>query len=161
MQMPLRLTWQTWLWRRRRFTPARINRLCPERYATPRRTAGVGSSFGARFARPVIIEPCQKLITCWRSATRRALRCRRAGEQTFNHDIGYYRIPPLIQLPALMNAAAAVQTDTETAEDLKLLLNEGSPLGGARPKSALAVWRLPNFQNLTMVAVSPTAKCWP
>ena len=67
-----------------------------------------------------------------------ALRLRRAGEQSFDHDIGHYRVPPLVRLPALMNAAAAVQTDTETAEDLKLLLNEGSPLGGARPKSALA-----------------------
>lgn len=28
-------------------------------------------------------------------------------------------------------------TNTETAKDLKLLLNEGSPLGGARPKSAV------------------------
>ena len=30
-----------------------------------------------------------------------------------------------------------MQSNTETAEDLKLLLNEGSPLGGARPKSAV------------------------
>ena len=40
-------------------------------------------------------------------------------------------------MPALINAADAVHTNTETAEDLKLLLNEGSPLGGARPKSAV------------------------
>ncbi len=67
-----------------------------------------------------------------------ALRYRREGEGSFDHDIGHYRVPPLIQLPALINAADAVQTNTETAEDLKLLLNEGSPLGGARPKSAVA-----------------------
>lgn len=66
-----------------------------------------------------------------------ALRYKRENEESFNHDIGPYRIPPLIQLPALINAADAVQTNTETAEDLKLLLNEGSPLGGARPKSAV------------------------
>lgn len=66
-----------------------------------------------------------------------ALRYRRIGEEKFDHDIGRYRIPPLINLPALINAADAVQTNTETAEDLKLLLNEGSPLGGARPKSAV------------------------
>jgi len=66
-----------------------------------------------------------------------ALRYRRAGEDLFDHDIGRYRVPPLIQLPALMNAADAVQTNTETAEDLRLLLNEGSPLGGARPKSVV------------------------
>ncbi len=66
-----------------------------------------------------------------------ALRYRREGEQAFDHNIGCYRVPPLIRLPALVNAADAVQSNTETAEDLKLLLNEGSPLGGARPKSAV------------------------
>jgi len=66
-----------------------------------------------------------------------ALRYKRMGEDTFDHDIGRYRVPPLINLPALINAADAVQSNTETAEDLKLLLNEGSPLGGARPKSAV------------------------
>ncbi len=66
-----------------------------------------------------------------------ALRYRREGEDTFDHDIGQYRVPPLISLPALINAADAVQTNTETAEDLRLLLNEGSPLGGARPKSSV------------------------
>jgi len=66
-----------------------------------------------------------------------ALRYKREGEETFDHDIERYRVPPLIQLPALINAADAVQSNTETAEDLKLLLNEGSPLGGARPKSAV------------------------
>jgi len=66
-----------------------------------------------------------------------ALRYKRASEDSFDHDIGRYRVPPLIQLPALMNAADAVQANTETAEDLRLLLNEGSPLGGARPKSAV------------------------
>ncbi len=66
-----------------------------------------------------------------------ALRYKREGEDIFNHDPGRYRVPPLIQLPALINAANAVQTNSETAEDLKLLLNEGSPLGGARPKSAV------------------------
>lgn len=66
-----------------------------------------------------------------------ALRYKRSGEVEFDHDIGRYRVPPLIALPALVNAADAVLTNTETAEDLKLLLNEGSPLGGARPKSAV------------------------
>ena len=66
-----------------------------------------------------------------------ALRYRREGEETFDHNIGRYRVPPLIRLPALLDAADAVLSNTETAEDLKLLLNEGSPLGGARPKSAV------------------------
>lgn len=66
-----------------------------------------------------------------------ALRFRRGGEDSFDHHIASFRVPPLIQLPALINAADAVHTNTETAKDLKLLLNEGSPLGGARPKSAV------------------------
>lgn len=66
-----------------------------------------------------------------------ALRYKREGESNFDHDIGRYQVPPLIQLPALVDAANAVQSNTETAEDLRLLLNEGSPLGGARPKSAV------------------------
>ena len=66
-----------------------------------------------------------------------ALRYRREGAETFGHDIGRYRVPPLVRLPALLNAADAVHAHTDTAEDLKLLLNEGSPLGGARPKSAV------------------------
>ncbi len=66
-----------------------------------------------------------------------ALRYRREGESDFDHNIGRYLVPPLIRLPDLLNAADAVQRETETSEDLKLLLNEGSPLGGARPKSAI------------------------
>ena len=66
-----------------------------------------------------------------------ALRCRREGTETFNQNIGRYRIPPLVRLPAFLNAADAILSNTETAEDLRLLLNEGSPLGGARPKSAV------------------------
>lgn len=41
-------------------------------------------------------------------------------------------IPSLIQLAALINIADAVYRNTETAGDLNLLLNEGSPLDGAR-----------------------------
>ncbi len=66
-----------------------------------------------------------------------ALRYKRGGEPDFDHGKGRCRVPPLIRLPALLNAAEAVQGNTETADDLKLLLNEGSPLGGARPKSAV------------------------
>lgn len=47
------------------------------------------------------------------------------------------KIPPIVQLGALLNAADAVHGDSETAKDLRYLLAEGSPLGGARPKSAV------------------------
>ena len=66
-----------------------------------------------------------------------ALRYKRPGETDFDHDIEGYRVPPLIQLPALLDAVNAVSNDSDTDADLRLLLNEGSPLGGARPKSAV------------------------
>ena len=65
-----------------------------------------------------------------------ALRFMCDGESYFCRNIGQHTVPPLISLPALLNAAMAIQANTESAEDLRLLLNEGSPLGGARPKSA-------------------------
>lgn len=49
------------------------------------------------------------------------------------------RIPPVVQLAALINAADAVHGETETAQDLRFLLGAGSPLGGARPKSVVAL----------------------
>jgi len=52
---------------------------------------------------------------------------------------GHGNIPPVIQLAALLNAADAVHGDTETAKDLRYLLDQGSPLGGARPKSAIGL----------------------
>ena len=66
-----------------------------------------------------------------------ALRYKREGEIDFEYDMGRNRVPRVTQLPALLNAADAVQRKTETADDLKLLLNEGSPLGGARPKTVV------------------------
>jgi serine/threonine-protein kinase HipA len=49
------------------------------------------------------------------------------------------KIPRLVQLAALLNAADAVHGESETAQDLRFLLSQGSPLGGARPKSAVAL----------------------
>lgn len=49
------------------------------------------------------------------------------------------RIPPMIRLGALMRATDAIQSESETAEDLRLLLGAGSPLGGARPKSVIGL----------------------
>ncbi|HLB34760.1 MAG TPA: type II toxin-antitoxin system HipA family toxin [Chthoniobacterales bacterium] len=49
------------------------------------------------------------------------------------------KVPPLLSIGALLNAANAVHEETETAEDLRYLLALGSPLGGARPKSAVSL----------------------
>jgi len=46
-------------------------------------------------------------------------------------------IPPLIDLPRLLSAADHVGSDSETDEDLRLLLAPGSSLGGARPKASV------------------------
>ena len=66
-----------------------------------------------------------------------ALRYKLDGQAELNQTVGAHRIPPVVHLPALLNAADAVASQTETADDIRLLLNEGSPLGGARPKSAV------------------------
>jgi serine/threonine-protein kinase HipA len=49
------------------------------------------------------------------------------------------KLPPLIRLQALLRAADAIHSETDTAADLRFLLGAGSPLGGARPKSAVAL----------------------
>ena len=46
-------------------------------------------------------------------------------------------IPPLLHLPRLLSAADRVGTDSDTDEDLRLLLAPGSSLGGARPKASV------------------------
>ena len=49
------------------------------------------------------------------------------------------KLPPLVRLSALIRATDAIHNETETAEDLRFLLGAGSPLGGARPKSAVSL----------------------
>lgn len=49
------------------------------------------------------------------------------------------RLPPLIHLRTLIRAADAIHSETDTAADLRFLLGAGSPLGGARPKSAVSL----------------------
>jgi serine/threonine-protein kinase HipA len=46
-------------------------------------------------------------------------------------------IPPLIELPKLLSATERLADESDTAEDLKLLLAPGSSLGGARPKASV------------------------
>jgi serine/threonine-protein kinase HipA len=53
--------------------------------------------------------------------------------------VGAGKIPPVVQMAALVQAADAVHGETETAQDLRFLLGAGSPLGGARPKSVVAL----------------------
>jgi len=67
-----------------------------------------------------------------------ALRFRSASDGPFQAAATGV-IPPIVRLSALLRAADAVHGETETAADLRFLLGEGSPLGGARPKSAVTL----------------------
>lgn len=46
-------------------------------------------------------------------------------------------VPPLVNLPRLLAASDRLEADTDTDEDLALLLAPGSSLGGARPKASV------------------------
>lgn len=47
------------------------------------------------------------------------------------------RIPPVVELPRLLTAADHIESETDTDEELRLLLGPGSSLGGARPKATV------------------------
>ncbi|KRB52630.1 type II toxin-antitoxin system HipA family toxin [Phenylobacterium sp. Root700] len=65
-----------------------------------------------------------------------ALRFRDMGAQAFQ-AADARPVPPLVALPKLLGAARRILDDTETDEDLRLLLAPGSSLGGARPKASV------------------------
>lgn len=66
-----------------------------------------------------------------------ALRFARQEGGPFLAEHESARIPPLIDLPQLLSAAEHVVGDTDSDEDLRLLLAPGSSLGGARPKASV------------------------
>jgi serine/threonine-protein kinase HipA len=47
------------------------------------------------------------------------------------------RVPPLVDLPALLGASDRIAVDEDTDDDLRLLVAPGSSLGGARPKASV------------------------
>jgi serine/threonine-protein kinase HipA len=68
----------------------------------------------------------------------------RIGALRFREDgpflaAGRGKLPPIVRLQALLRATEAIHSESETAADLRFLLGEGSPLGGARPKSAIVL----------------------
>lgn len=80
-----------------------------------------------------------------------ALRFARQEGGPFLADDAEKKIPPLIELPKLLRAADRVSDNTDTEDDLRLLLAPGSSLGGARPKASvrdrdgqLAMAKFPN-----------------
>lgn len=64
-----------------------------------------------------------------------ALRFAETEGGPFLAELGSTKIPPLIEQPRLLSAAEHVLSDTDSDEDLRLLLAPGSSLGGARPKA--------------------------
>lgn len=66
-----------------------------------------------------------------------ALRFSHNEEGPFLNSDPKTKIPPLIELPRLLQAATRAADDNETNEDLQLLLAPGSSLGGARPKASI------------------------
>jgi len=78
------------------------------------------------------------------------------------HDHAYlaasdHGVPHLLNLPRLLNAAEELERDQPTAEDLRLLLEGASSLGGARPKAHV----LDTADRLSIAKFpSPTADRW-
>jgi serine/threonine-protein kinase HipA len=67
---------------------------------------------------------------------------------------GQRTAPPLVELSTMMTASRAVETNTETAEDLAYLLGRGTSLGGLRPKcsvidtdGALSISKFPSIED--------------
>ncbi|MXX88708.1 MAG: type II toxin-antitoxin system HipA family toxin [Boseongicola sp. SB0677_bin_26] len=88
-----------------------------------------------------------------------ALRYRFEAGDEFLRKSAARSVPPIMNIARLLNASDAVQEDTATAEDLRFLLGYGSPLGGARPKSAvldsdgaIAIAKFPATDDIRNVA---------
>lgn len=85
-----------------------------------------------------------------------ALRFQDAQDDTYlaASDHG---VPHLLNLPRLLHAAEELERDQATAEDLRLLLEGASSLGGARPKAHV----LDTAERLSIAKFpSPTADRW-
>ncbi|MBP9841036.1 MAG: type II toxin-antitoxin system HipA family toxin [Simkaniaceae bacterium] len=66
-----------------------------------------------------------------------ALRFKRDEEDFFLTKYENNHIPPLVSVGKLLTAANHVLQESDTEEDLRLLLAPGSSLGGARPKASI------------------------
>ncbi len=66
-----------------------------------------------------------------------ALRLRDTDGNFLGQSLGSQRTPPLIDLPAMLNASRAVEMGTDTLQDLRYLQGKGTSLGGMRPKCTI------------------------
>lgn len=86
---------------------------------------------------PRTLQEIDYLLMVYDEARQGALRFSETAGGAFLATEGTVRIPPLIELPKLLSAVEHVVSDTDTDEDLRLLLAPGSSLGGARPKASV------------------------
>ncbi|HLY18058.1 MAG TPA: type II toxin-antitoxin system HipA family toxin [Bryobacteraceae bacterium] len=100
---------------------------------------------------PRTIREIDYLLMVDDAARQGALRFTGREGGPFLAEHGAAKIPPLIELPRLLSAVERVLSDTDSEEDLRLLLAPGSSLGGARPKASvrdrdghLAIAKFPN-----------------
>ncbi len=66
-----------------------------------------------------------------------AIRFKESEQGPFLTTYHKNHIPPLVSVGKLLTAATHVLQDSDTEEDLRLLLAPGSSLGGARPKASV------------------------
>ena len=100
------------------------------RRAERRRAEGAGTT-------PRTLREIDYLLMVDDEARQGALRFAEREGGPFVAEHGPTKIPPLIDLPRLLSAAERVLGDSDTDEDLRLLLAPGSSLGGARPKASV------------------------
>lgn len=85
-----------------------------------------------------------------------ALRFKNPGEETFLTTRGK-PVPPVINVSALMNASLKLDRGKTRDADIKLVLDPGSPMGGARPKAVVRA----NDGRLLIAKFEKKTDMWP
>ncbi len=103
---------------------------------------------------PRTLQEIDYLLMVNDEARQGALRFAASEDGPFLAEHAENKIPPLVDLPRLLSAADHVADESDTDEDLRLLLAPGSSLGGARPKASvrdtgggLAIAKFPNSSD--------------
>ena len=148
---------KSWLEREDRFSLEPALQLGPGPFHTPRDKplfGGIGDSAPDRWGRvlmrraerrrasiagetPRALREIDYLLQVNDEARQGALRFALESDGPFLSPCDAKPIPPLIDLPRLLSAAEHVAGDSDSDEDLRLLLAPGSSLGGARPKASV------------------------
>jgi serine/threonine-protein kinase HipA len=100
------------------------------RYAERRRAEKEGRS-------PRTLNESDYLLRVDDEARQGALRFAATLGGAFLAESKGIRIPPVIELPGLLSAADHGESETDTDEELRLILAPGSSLGGSRPKASV------------------------